>query len=365
MKTKKKNILLLLCLTFVFVLCFGTLIFPTTNICNADVFLDVVVPEDDNGICMRMTANNRKKNVPLQKDVRKVSTNNGEISYYCFNWRELESLSFAFSSNSQTQCLSHKFKVSYMKSEKLQSIFGGAECQTEILYDGQAFSNFDFFYYVDSNQDEKNTQNSRSGHDFGLYKFDFSFTQEIDGVILEISIGEIYVAVFADDIDSINIPINTQIIYSISSSNKLLNVFNLYLSTDVLKYVNPQYLTWEVVGQDENEVHYCLDKHMQEKMEYGSYQLVWPSYLPTESFTGSNFKFDSNDIEGTWTVMLTVKNTDGTIKSSFRVDNLSTIKVEKPSYLWLILLIVFLVFAIVATIIFVLFIVRKKKEKVW
>lgn len=352
---------------FALLLCFGfglAFLSPIKQTC-ADVFSDVTVPTEENSpFSMRMTAVTRKAGAPLNKDIRTVTTNSGSINYYCFKWSEIETLCFHFSAANSATCISHEFVVSYIPSETLTSVFSSPESVTQTLYSGQDFSPFEFYYYIDKASHQSTSSNTKYGFGFGLYKFDFKFKYAVDGKEPEISIGEIYVAILPDDIDSIQIPINSQIVYSISSSNKLLNVYNLQLSYN-LQYVNPKHLHWEVFGEDVDGVSYCLDKHMQERLEYGNHQVIWPSYLPEDKITGANFTFDSNDIEGIWTAVLTITDSDENVKASFKVGNLSTIKVAKKSYLWLILLIIFLVLLIVATLIFIIYISRKKKEKVW
>ena len=114
-----------------------------------------------------------------------------------------------------------------------------------------------------------------------------------------------------------------------------MNVFNLYLSNDSYKYVNPKHIKWSVVGLDKLKVNYVLtDKMKTDNLaQYANYKTIWES-LPEADISGANFLFNSNDIEGTWTVYCTITNNNGETKT-LSVQNLSTLKKEKESYVWL------------------------------
>ena len=126
--------------------------------------------------------------------------------------------------------------------------------QTDIY--NNIFNSYDFSYSIDSDSKVAESQYHKNGYGFGLYKFDLVYTYLLDDQSVNVStgsVGGIYVAVIPDDVTTINDK-DTKILYSISSSNKLMNVFNLYLSNDVYKYVNPAYLEWNVVGQNKEKI---------------------------------------------------------------------------------------------------------------
>lgn len=341
--------------------------------CANAIFVEQITSDDN--FSMKMTANGRRSNNALPLDKRTSTTTLGkEIEYICFQWKDLESLGFRFSSNikaSDKIFRNFQFKTSFQQTDNLSLPFD--ECLPTTLYEGTItgnnFSQFDFFYYIDSNNQDKESNTSANGHDFGIYKFDFSYdfhdNETMDeGTWSTYSIGEIYVAVLPDDIDSISSFLDLSILYSISSSNKLMNVFNLYLSNDAFKYINPAYIQWSVTGTDTMNVNYVLTQKMKdENLEYANHKVLWQSPVST---TGPRFIFDSNDIEGTWSVTCSIKNSDGqTEKYHLNLDNLSTIKKSPKSFLWLFIFIgcLLVVGAIVSIIIVVL--KNKKHDKVW
>ena len=150
--------------------------------------------------------------------------------------------------------------------------------------------------------------------------------------------------------------------YSVSSSNRLLNVYNLYLSKDYYDYVNPKYIEWLVVGTDLEKSSYVYsEKIKNSSIQYANYKSIWQT-PPNEPY-GNKFIFDSNNIEGTWTVYCIIKDANGNQKASFFVDNLSTVKQQQTSYVWLILIIIvstLLIGGIIALVVF-----YHKKQKVW
>lgn len=320
----------------------------------------------DNGkFSMVMTANARKQ-TSLPLDSRTITNVVGDdVTYLCFKWSELENLRFRFNANIKGQATtfkSYKFLLTNVQTDDLDSTLGVKE--PKVLYQGNIssnnFSQFDFYYYIDKNSEISETALRCKGNDFGLYKFDFVYAYLEDSVEISVSIGAIYVAVLPDDVDTIP-QTDLRILYSVSSSNKLMNIFNLYLSSSAYKYVNPKYIQWSVVGVDKLNANYILtQKAKDENIDYANYKVVWQSLAST---TGSNFIFDSNDIEGTWTVHCTIKNSNGSEKTTLIVNNLSTIKKEPKSFVWLVLAII--AAAIVVIGIIVLIVVRKKKEKVW
>lgn len=343
------------------------------SITNASSFTNCKV--DDGKFSMTMTANARKQ-TSLPLDIRTVSKKIGEttkdITYYCFQWKDLSSLRFRFSSNIRnltTEYTAFKFLLTNVQDDNLETEISevAESANFTTLYQGSivsnTFSQFDFYYYIDKQSDLSETPTRCKGNDFGLYKFDFVYTYRTDdGDLVDISIGDIYVAVLPQDINTVE-QTDLKILYSVSSSNKLMNVFNLYLSNDTYKYVNPKYIKWGVVGMDKLKVNYVLTNKMKTDnlTQYANYKTIWES-LSEEEISGTNFLFNSNDIEGTWTVYCTITDGNGETKN-LSVQNLSTLKTEKKSYVWLVLLIIGLALVLGGVISFI--VIYKKNDKVW
>lgn len=368
MKTKiRQNLIYKIFAFFLIVLTFGVGFFalPINNVAYADTFVSKNI--QDTNFSMAVEANSRNQTA-LPLDERQITTVVGEnITYYCFKWSELEYFRFRFTStikDNTNTFNSYQFLLTNIQTDDLQTSLGVIE--PEILYQGtianNSFSQFDFYYYIDKDSNITETSTRSKGNDFGLYKFDFVYTYTEDSVEIKRSVGDIYFAIIPDDIDSIPAS-EISILYSISSSNRLMNVFNLYLSNDTYKYVNPKYIQWNVVGNDKTNISYVLTQKIKdENINYANSEVIWLS-LPEEKVTGTNFVFDSNDIEGTWTVYCTIKNSDGSEKQNLSVNNLSTLKQQPKSYVWLILLIVCAVLVLASVIALVVF--YKKRDKVW
>lgn len=370
-KVMKKTKVCIFALIFAFLGCFSTLLFQTENVSHADSFIEVSVGGEENGcdFVMKMSATSRK-GTALEEVWQEVTDSTGQqnISFLCFQWRDLQSLNFSveksdlFNFESNTY-LGYEFLVTHMRSENLDASIGNGA--TRILAQNQITPSFDFnlTYFVDSTA-EPGGNNAAVGNDFGLYKFNFRYTQAIENGKATKSLGDLYVAVLPDRIEDIEIPDGLQIQYTVKSSNKLLNAFNFSVDTHAFDYVNPDYLVWEVVGTDEDGKNYVLNKEMQKQQKYAGYDVIWDSDQP---HTGTTFDFDSNDILGEWEVTLKIMNRDGTVKYVVPSKTVSTIKVPKKSNLWWILLCVLLIILIVVVVLLILWIVRQRKgkEKVW
>lgn len=306
----------------------------------------------DDNFSMQITARGRTSN--------KLETESVEfegITFQTFKWRQLESLSFLLTGTNNPQTTNFQLKVTNLYHHtNLSSQFGTGTTST--LYHGTNFNQFMFFYYIDSTADNTANPNSSNGKDFGLYKFDFSYTLK-DGKHYYF---DFYVQIIPDDINRA-IPQELSMLYSVSSASKLLNKYSFYLTTDTFKYVNPALLTWEVTGEDVEGNNYCYDIAMQQRYapQYDAYNLIYPS--TKDDCHGDSFVFDSNNIEGTWTVKLKIANNQQT---EFVQEDLSTIKVQKKSITWLIILLSILALALISTaIIVILMIKHKKQEKIW
>ncbi len=356
MKTK---ILSLSCFAFA-ILCaiFSCFVLPTfSTYADNEVYVSETI--SDSAFSMTMMVDGRK-NSTIPKQTKTVQNDAGDVTYYVFQWKDLEDLHFRFQSQisySSRAYSSYEFLVSHKSHEsdtlKIESLYHGNIASNN-------FSQFDFYYYIDSTS--KITENATrcKGNDFGYYKFDFNYTYIEDEQSHTISIGEFYVQVVPQDIDTVP-ETELKLLYSVTSSNKLMNVFNIYLSNDSYKYVDPAYLQWNVVGKDKLNVSYVLSKEIQESnlSEYANYRVLYENPLTP---IGTSFIFDSNDVEGTWTVILTIKSNTSHDKT-LSVSGLSTIKEQKASFLWIIILAVAVV--LVAIVVIILIVLKKKHDKIW
>lgn len=322
----------------------------------------------DECFSMAISVNPRRKNFSLEKVVKTIEDTAGEnLSYYCFNWRDVDYLKFKINSKnlSEKRVVGLKLVVTNLQSTYLESSVGVNE--SAVLYEtvvkNNIFAPFEFYYYIDSDSEITEGINRSKGNDFGLYKFDciYTYLEEDSSNPTQVSLGDICVAIIPDKIDTIDAS-RTKILYDIKSSNKLMNVFKLYLSNDAYKYVNPKHLQWVVVGTDKENVNYILTKKQKEDDldKYGNYRYIWDSL---ESTSGQTFVFDSNDVEGTWTVYLQIINDDDEIIKTLTASDLSTIKVTKSSDIWWIIILIVSIFVLAGIV--TLIIVKKKKDKVW
>lgn len=322
----------------------------------------------DECFSMAISVNPRRRNFSLEKVVKTIEDTAGEnLSYYCFNWRDVDYLKFKINSKnlSEKRVVGLKLVVTNLQSTYLESSVGVNE--SAVLYEtvvkNNIFAPFEFYYYIDSDSEITEGVNRSKGNDFGLYKFDciYTYLEEDSSNPTQVSLGDICVAIIPDKIDTIDAS-RTKILYDIKSSNKLMNVFKLYLSNDAYKYVNPKHLQWVVVGTDKENVNYILTKKQKEDDldKYGNYRYIWDSL---ESTSGQTFVFDSNDVEGTWTVYLQIINDDDEIIKTLTASDLSTIKVTKSSDIWWIIILIVSIFVLAGIV--TLIIVKKKKDKVW
>lgn len=337
---KLKNILCFVLMSLMFGMAFLMLPQPVHKADAAASFTGLTVTDSREYFSMRIRVDSRNSTYALPLDRRTISTESGEIEFYCFQWRDVEDIHFRFSSNikdSTYEFESYEFLATHLKTDDLDESMGVA--QPEILSADKiarnTFTLYDFYYYIDSTSDIAESSTRCKGHDFGLYKFNFRYTYTDEEGTRQISLPDIYIAILPDDIDDV-VPINTKIVYSIGSSGGLMNVFNLYLSSDAYKYVNPEYLKWNVVGVGLDKTKYILSEEARAAnlKEYAGHKPLWTSPLPTLP-TGTNFVFDSNNIEGKWSAYCTILNSDGSENFTLEVHGLSTIKVAKKSYTWI------------------------------
>lgn len=299
------------------------------------------------------------------KDVK--TTTNENVTYYTYLWSQLKYLTLSITptlDSSQDVIQSCTLSVSNKQTEDLTST---SEMKTKTLFSTVIASNKmnrrDITYYIDSDSDFSETETKKIGNDYGIYKFDFNYTYIKDGISHNKNLATIYIAVIPDSIDDISIN-NLKINYSVASSNKLMNIFNLTLNrASAFAYVNPTYIQWKVVGKDVNNISYALnDEVKNSKTEYFNYRIIWNATQQIQT-TGTYFVFDSNDIEGTWTAYCTILNSDGTERTTIKSEELSTVKVERKSYTLMIILIVMGV-VLVGSIVGLIIYVNKKKKTI-
>ncbi len=360
-----------LCMVFIatsFLFAFNLTQQKNTNAVESNEVPSCIVSDDN--FSMTMTAYSRT-GAMLPFSIQTIENTVGDtVDYICFNWRDIDNLHFVFTGHptETTEVVSYQFKLTYVCSDSLKTHIGVEEAK--VLYEGgvtQSYGTVNYYYFIDSTYPVEQTETISKGNDFGLYKFDLVYTHIVENENVPVSIGEFYVGIIPDDIDEAIAKIQSvQIEYTVSSSNRLLNVYKVSLNTiplDALKYVNPAYIVWSASGQDVNGKNYVLDKEMQGNPEYGDSDVLWESF-PNKN--GTNFTFDSNDVEGIWKVEVSIKGKDGEEKMHFEVNDLSTIKVEHASYVWLWFLIVILALILILLIIILILMKRRKKEeKVW
>ncbi len=323
------------------------------------------VTRTDANFSMTMTAINRQND---DLAYRVQTDESGKISYFCFDWRQLERLDFHFTANSSNMSGGeYKFLVTYAADDKLQSHLNGT---TEKLYEGLVgdFTILDLYYNIDKSTSNSSIPRNFNGHDFGLYKFDFVYSQMVNGEFKDIALGDsIYVAVFPDTNikEIVQDHSDMEILYYVSSSNGLMNVFNLSLSDEnALRYVRPDRITWVAYGTGLDKVDYVLTNQMKNLDSSLTHNVVlWQSYYKQN---GTSFVLDSKEIEGIWTAYCIIKDYDNQEILRVSTTGLSTIKEEQKSSLWLILLLVGIsLFVLLVIALVIMFVMKRKEQKVW
>ena len=377
---KKIALKTLVCIMAIFAFMFGASLISLPKLASAANFMSVTASDDYFSIQMTVTTRRGTSAAP-QEDVRTVTTSEGEkVTYNCFSWREIERLTFDFSGQiikDNSQISEYAFDVTFLQSEDLTTPIGGGKGpQSEVLTQSTIFQNrfepFRYFYYVDDDA-SVDSNNSHSGHDFGLYRFDFRYKYYNPDTMQHLSEPQwtamktpIYVAILPDDVNSIvysKVSLSTTVI----PGSELLNEFNISLitSTDAFDYINPEYLEWEVTGKDTLNVQYCRDEKMKNDnlTMYGPYSVIIPIY---NEYHGKSFLLNTNGIEGTWTVScyLIKPNTHEKLLLA-QEDNLSTIKLEKPSYIWIVYVVLGLAILIALVAVLIIILRNRTQEKVW
>lgn len=323
------------------------------------------------GLSFQMTAKSRLANQTWQIEKKTISSAEGNLQYYFFKWRQLDSFEISISNISSEKSIeSYEFSAQHVSADYSleQNIespieFGSSGTNTQSLANGGFFvsnATLGLTYYIDQNVSAE-SQTVKSGFGFGAYKFDFEYAYPQD----ESSIHEsmtILIAVVPDDIveavekAQAN---NTILTYSIEQPKEILNTYRLSFSSDAFDYVNPEYLQWQAVGTGKDNKKYVLYKAMcEENVKYAGYI---PLNNDSYGTTGSSYVFDSKGVEGTWTVSVKVKGSDFSLVSP----ELSTIAEPKPNLWWMWLLIAFAIALGIGGIVFLAIFIQKKREKVW
>lgn len=315
----------------------------------------------DENFTMKMTSTSRQ-NTSLPKITKKDTQDKN--TYLCFQWRDLKRLDFHITAdNHSLKEGQYYFKVTHMQTETLLPVFNNQE---KTIYQGEIgdFVVLDLYYNIDSVLEEDPAPKNFAGHDYGLYKFDFIYSRQVSGEFKDVSLGAIFVAVLPDrDIAERLQAENVRIMYSVSSSNELINVINLSLSGDALKYVRPDLITWVAYGTSTDNVNYCLTQEMKDlDIELANYVVVWENY---QNIHGTKFVLDTKEIEGIWQAYCIVKDYDGQEFTIPVTEGLSTIKILPKNWFWLIILILGIVLVLLLVLALAIVFVMKKREKVY
>lgn len=349
------------------VFCFSTLCISTPqNVACAEQLENIPVLSDLNSYFSVKTTANSRKSQKIYYENKTVNTSIGEnITYLAFKWSDLYSLSFSISANmqeSENEYTYYDFSASFFQTDDLSTPTTQMKTKTLVSspITNKRIPMINLTYYIDSNTEATESDTTKIGNDFGIYKFNFTYKVIIDEITHQISLDSLYIAILPDNIDTISTA-NLKILKTVTSSNKLMNVFNLKLSREsAFKYVNPAYIQWSIIGKDINNVNYILTQDLKDSSPtFANYRIIWESQLPTEP-TGTSFLFDSNDIEGTWIAYCTILNSDGTTREVLQSEQLSTIKVERKSYTLMIVLIVLGV-AVLSSVVGLIVFIKKRK----
>lgn len=307
-----------------------------------------------------------RKNTRILYTTESVTTiTNEEITYNVYDWKDLEYLTISISAdiaeNTENEYRFCELNVANIQTDDNKTSIGLFKERTisKTLLTNNRMNRQTLTYYIDSSTNLIESEFKKIGNDFGLYRFSLNYTAQIDGSERNINIGSLYIEVRPDKIDTKSTT-NLKIHYDVTSSNKLMNVFQLSLAnSSSYKYVNPAYIQWKVIGRDVNNVEYALnDEVKNSNTAYANYRVIWSATQQIQT-TGQTFLFDSNDIEGTWIATCTILNSDGTEKTILTSEEMSTIKVERKSYTLIIILSVVGAVAIGSVVGFLIY--KKKK----
>lgn len=380
---KRKNIsFLIISLVLAIITLFAFSFLPAiptkakTMINNSEMVLsdDEALTLSDTYYSVRFQGFNSNNSVltPTLSDPVQVVEEENEITYICYNWSSLSHININIQRSATTDTnlrfLGVKLRLSYMQTENLtQNIqdFNGEKYLDIELYNsnGESVSFLPITYYINEMEGMEEGNQTKFGYGYGLYKFEFVYSyMDISDteqtLATDRSVGSIYFAVLPDNIDNLNGGFGIE--YTVSSSTTFLNAFNFRINNNIYQYANPAYIEWFVEGVDEHNMRYVLTESDRED-QYFSYEAIYDGEYPYGR-NGNEFYFDSNGIEADFTITCNIYDTNGNLKNTASIE-VTTIKVDNVSYLWLIILGIILLLVIIATII--LIIVLKKKEKMY
>ena len=376
-----QNIFSKILFLFTLIVLFGAFFFNATIANTAKAQTDASSQETslsqtvstDEYFSVTLTATGRNGN-PLQIS----DPTNG---YFCINWREVSFLEFTLVNKLPINSyINFEFKQIFCKSDDLNFPIGNGS-ENSILTGMLSNNSKTYRYYTDKTvilpDDEAESEDKlRIGQGFGLYQFDFVYSyfqfnedEDADKLVSDKSL-KIGVAILPDDITKIEIPNNITISYDVSSSDKFLNTYRLFVSNvngdrlSLFDYVNPECLQWNVTGTDKENIKYVLCQENKDKDDaFITYHCIWPT-LERSKITGSSFVFDSNNIEGNWKAFLKIVDKNDNEITTLQTREFSTIKVPASSYWW-IWLIVALATLLIGGIVFLIIFIKKKKQGVW
>ncbi len=371
-----KNISLILCLILTISFGLGLLLFENSASAEEDTqtpFSQTVVSDENFSLTMRVTPRNETSVLPLIQET--YETVDGEITYFCFQWRDLNTITFNIENSFNTNLTfkSYSLLMTYARTDDLTQSILSENNTPKKLITSDYLQNNTFTYNIDKDA-PISSGNIRGNYGFGLYRFQlvYKFSEQQTSTTSTKSIGNIYVAVIPDDIDKItSLDIQKEKIeirVRVSSANNLMNKYGLWLSSDLFTYVNPKYIKWEITGKDRENNVYVLTKDMQEENPNSKVLYETPDYSPY----GNSYDFESKGIEGLWDVECKIlwKNPPENVdkkdsRCSFTVTGLSTYKVEHTTNIWWIILIAIGILLLIIIIAIILIVYYKKKEKVW
>lgn len=293
-----------------------------------------------------------------------------EITYVCYDWSSLSQIRINMqrtNTNSSFAYLGVELRLSYMQTENLS--------QNIQDFNGEKYNDITLFsleeditiptvtFYIDEQEGLEEGNQTKFGYGFGLYKFEFvySFIDLSDSSqpnAIEKSIGSMYFAILPDDIDELSGSFGID--NEVSSSTTFLNAFTFSINNDIYKYANPCYIEWFVEGVDEHNMRYVLTESDRVD-QYYTYSAIYEGEYPYGR-NGNTFYFDSNGIEADFQITCNIYDSSGNLKNTATIE-VTTIKIETMSYLWLIIIGIILALVFIATII--LIIVLKKNEKMY
>ena len=295
-----------------------------------------------------MNANSRMGgNLKIETETAQLA-NGSSIEFYTFKWADLYRLNFEFAFPSDATAYS--FNVQYIRSINLtDAVFDALEATK--LYNiedieintTQPVVVSSISYGIDGNS----TSNTNfTGNGYGLYKFSVNLNNTLN-------VMNIYVAVFPSEIPENIVP---DIAYYISTSTSLLTAYQFMISTNEFNYIESTKIHWYVIGESKDGIKYCLTRSDWIAMDQPeNYTYIWE----TVTQTGQSFFFDSNGLEGNWTVYCAIDGTD--IKSN-SIQVTTTKKWMTPTMIYIGLG----AFAgIILIVLIVTLIMHKKHEKIW